>query len=108
MAKTTQTKQTKLQELKKIKLLSLGKVAAVISFIIGILMAVLLVILRKIAINTPLANTGNLASLSQLNLRILLILPFYYALIGFIWGIVIALIYNLVAKYLGGVKLELK
>lgn len=95
-------------ELKKIGVWSTGKVLAVISFIFGILLAVLLLILQKVVTGTQLAGVADLTSLTQIVPSALIILPFYYALIGFLSGVVIAFLYNLISGWIGGIKLELK
>lgn len=104
MAKETKTnKQT---EIKKLEILSVGKIAAALYFIFGILIVILMVVLKKIAANIqiPLAN---MAGLEQLTTGMLILIPFYQAIIGFIAGIVIAALYNLLAKKIGGIKIEI-
>ncbi len=41
-------------------------------------------------------------------LAILIIVPLFYALLGFIIGVVGAAIYNLFAKWLGGLQVEVE
>ena len=44
--------------------------------------------------------------ISLIVLALVIIIPIFYALIGFIIGIVGAAIYNLVARWLGGLQIE--
>ena len=41
-------------------------------------------------------------------LAILIIVPMFYSFLGFIFGVVGAAIYNLVAKWLGGLQVEVE
>lgn len=93
-------------ELKKIGIWSTGKILAVISFIFGILLAILLLILQKVAVGTQLAGVADLSSLTQITTSALLVLPFYYALIGFLSGVVFAFLYNIISGWIGGIKIE--
>lgn len=102
MATNIKAKQT---EIKKIGALSLGKIAAALYFIFGIIMAILVVVLKKIAVNLP--NIESLTAFSQLTPGQILIIPIWQLVIGFIAGVVIALLYNLLAKYIGGIKIEI-
>jgi len=96
----------KQSEIKKIGILSLGKIGAVVSFLFGIILSIFLAIMQKVTVNLP--TMQQLAQqLNQMTTSTLLILPFWYAFIGFLWGIVIAAVYNIVAKYIGGVKINL-
>jgi len=94
------------KEVKRINLLSLGKIAALVSFIVGILMIIAILVLQKISASLP-ADLINMTAWSELSIGMLLIIPFWYAVIGFLWGIFIAFIYNSVARYIGGIKIEL-
>jgi len=101
MAKTD--RQT---EIKKIKPLSLGKIAAALYFIFGVVSAILILVMQKAAANIPVL-AANLASLEQLSTGMLLLMPFWQALIGFLAGVIVAWLYNLLAGKLGGIKIEL-
>ncbi len=94
-------------ELKKIGVLSLGKIAGLMGLVAGIIAVIILTVIQKIMTGLPTAQLA-MSELYSLSLKTALIIPLYYAVIGFIWGTVIALIYNLAAKYIGGIKFELK
>ena len=94
-------------ELKKVGILSLGKIAGLIGLVVGIIAVIILAIMQKILSSLVTAQL-NMQELYTLTWKTILIIPLYYAIIGFIWGVAIAFIYNLAAKYIGGIKLELK
>ena len=95
-----------MKEIKKLGILSLGKIAAALYFLAGILMVILVVVLKKIAISISLP-TESLTGLEKLTTGILLLIPIWQLIIGFVAGIVIAALYNLLAKYIGGIKIEI-
>ena len=95
-------------ELKKIGVWSLGKIVAVISFIWGILYAILIIILQKVASGLPTEITQNLTGITELGVQNIIWIPVFQLIFGFVTGVVVAWLYNLIAKYIGGIKLEFK
>ena len=93
-------------ELKKIGILSLGKIGGLMGIVAGIVAAIMLAISQKIMALIP-AETG-IEGLYSLTWKAALLMPLYYAIAGFIWGVAIAFLYNIFAKYVGGIKLEFK
>lgn len=96
-----------MQTIKKIGILSMAKVQAIISiilgFIIGIIYAMAMVIAGAVSGSGAFgAMTGLLALLSIIGF------PIIYGIAGFVFGIITAAIYNLVAGWIGGIEIELK
>ncbi|MBS3124541.1 hypothetical protein J4437_08000 [Candidatus Woesearchaeota archaeon] len=91
-------------ELKRIGVLSLAKIQAVLMFIFGLIMAVLGLIAIKL-IPAELMTAGVNTSIQPLSL---LTVPIFYGIIGFITGAIGALLYNLAARWMGGINLDLK
>ncbi len=95
-------------ELKRIGILSLAKIFGLFGVIYGLFSAILLVIVY--------AQTGNLQGVTEqlstlmnaLGYWSLLIFPILNGVIYFIAGVVLAFIYNLLAGWLGGIRLEFK
>lgn len=95
-------------ELKKIGILSLAKMAGIFGVISGLLLGVLSMIYTRILINKlpELAQQFNIQQPTGISSVLLLMI--LYGIIYFIAGIVLAFIYNLLASWVGGVKLEFK
>ena len=100
-------------EIKKIGAMSLAKIMAMIGIIWGFVLGVIVSILYF-----RLAATGNEAQISELISQApaiagiykfgFIIFPIYYGLIAFISGLIVALLYNWIAKWLGGINIEFK
>jgi len=90
--------------LKKIYPLSLAYILASIYLIFGLLMAVLFIIIKQ---NPAAASAVNQRLLELTYWQIILLYPIAYALGGFLTGIIIGFLYNLIAPRTGGVAFEL-
>ena len=97
----------KKMELKKVGILSLAKIAGLFGVLYGIISGIL--------VSIAYSKAGALASLGQqlpatvtaLGYKSLIVFPILNGIAYFIAGIVIAFIYNLLADWIGGVKLTL-
>lgn len=93
--------------IKKVQVFTLAKVQAVIFWVLGILNAAFYTLMLVLGQSV---NTGKLGgTIDKLGLAVLLmfiLIPIFYAILGFAAGIVLAVTYNLVAKFLGGVKIQ--
>ena len=94
-------------ELKKIDVLSLGKLAGLFGVIYGLLSAILVLILGKLAQNNP-ALSEQFGIASQMGVKGFLLFPILNGAGYLIAGMLVALIYNLLAAKIGGVKIELE
>lgn len=100
-------------EIKKIGVMSLAKIMALIGIIWGFVLGVIVSILYY-----RLAATGDEAQIAALISQApaiagvykfgFIIFPIYYGIIAFVSGLIVALLYNWIAKWLGGVKVEFK
>jgi len=91
-------------ELKKINVLSSAKISGVIGVIIGLILGIITALIRAIA--GPVFD-GARAGLG-LEFLYIIIFPVIYGIGGFIFGVLNALIYNIIAKWIGGIELEFK
>ena len=93
------------KRLKRIAPLQLGKMSAVI-YALGSLIVVpfilLFTALASVIQPAPIAVPG----IAALGLGAIIIFPIIYGILGFIVGAFGALIYNLVAKWIGGIEVE--
>jgi Ca2+/Na+ antiporter len=92
--------------LKKIGVLSLAKIygsmMAVMGLIIGILMAIFYMTIPNLS-----GIPGSMMSYGLFGLWSIIFLPLFYGVLGFSVGAFTAWVYNLAAKHLGGLELEL-
>lgn len=95
-------------ELKKIGVWSFTKITTVFGLIGGVIGVIFLVIMQKLLENAPL-DTLQQVGMNPIALTLTTILGtlVFYTVSGFITGLVIAVIYNFLAKYIGGIKIEL-
>lgn len=93
------------RRLKRIAPLSLGKVAAVLYGIGGLLVAAVVLVASAAGLSLggrdvlPMGVAGLLGAM---------LLPVFYALLGFVFGLIAAVIYNLVARWTGGIEFEVE
>jgi hypothetical protein len=104
-----------MRELKHIDVLSMAKIAAVLYAIIGFIMG-LFITLGFAAAGSALSAipaTGGMSYVSiypliaLFGIAAIIIMPIIAAIGGFIVGAISAFLYNVAAKYVGGVKLDL-
>ncbi|WP_290597781.1 MULTISPECIES: DUF3566 domain-containing protein [unclassified Archaeoglobus] len=79
-------------EIKRLGLLSMAKIGAVFMAIIGLISIVGLTISKG----------------GSFNPVVLVLVPLTYAVVGFVLGAVLAFLYNIVARFIGGMKIELE
>ena len=99
-----------MKELKHIDVLSLAKVSAVLSAIWGFIAALLS--LPFLAYGAQMASLAGAAAtpiplMAGIGVLIIVVMPILMAIMGFVMGAVGAFLYNVVAGWVGGVKLDL-
>lgn len=87
--------------IKKLGALSVGKVQGVIGAVVGLIVGLVITIIGSVAGGTH--NTDVFAGLGAVAI---VAAPIFYGVFGFIGGVFFALTYNLVAKWVGGIKIE--
>jgi hypothetical protein len=98
-----------MQEIKKLDILSVAKIegamGAVIGFIVGLIWA---------AIGMAIFSFAGMAGATMprgfgmfFGVIAIVVVPIVWAILGFIGGIIVAFIYNVLAGWIGGVKIEL-
>lgn len=96
-------------ELRRIGPLSAGKVLGAMGFIMGLLVG-LFTIIVSMATSAFFGDFFEDSSMlsSIFGIGSLLVMPFIYGIIGFLQGLIGAWLYNLIAQFLGGIRLELQ
>lgn len=93
--------------LKSVGVLSVGKVLGCLYALIGLIVGAFISFFALIgAAASAGANRGGAAALVY-GIGAILVVPILYGIGGFIGGIIMALLYNVVASVVGGVEVEL-
>lgn len=97
--------------LRRLGVMSIGKIYAVLTFFMSLLIAIPYGLIFMV-FGASLAGTeggGAFAAGGIVGgLAIMFLLPIVYAAIGFVGGIIVAAIYNVVAGFVGGIEMELE
>jgi len=88
-------------ELKKVGVFSAAKISAILMAIFGLIGAIIILILGA-AIAPVVESLG----LVEFGIAAVIIVPIMYGIIGFLLGAVGAFFYNLIAGWIGGIKME--
>ena len=91
---------------KSIGVLSVGKVLACLYALLGLLVGGFFSLLAIAGAAAGAANGGPAALL--FGVGAIIILPIFYGLIGFVGGIIMAALYNVVASIAGGIEVQLE
>ena len=86
------------KELKRIAVLQTGKMLAILYAFVGLFMLPFMLI----AVLVSLAGHGGVESLLMMAPMAIMIV--FYPIMGFVGGILLAALYNLVAKWVGGLR----
>lgn len=100
----TATPQRRTVTLKRMDVMSFGVMMGVLYAIVGLLLGALFSLMALVGIA---ANGDAMAGLIG-GIGAIVIMPIMYGVMGFIGGIIGALLYNLCASLVGGVKFDLE
>ncbi|MEO0534817.1 MAG: hypothetical protein AAF215_13245 [Cyanobacteria bacterium P01_A01_bin.123] len=84
--------------------ISLGKIQGIILAVIGLIAGVffaLFSVIGGLAADSPIAAIGG-------GIGAIIFVPVFYGVLGFIGGLLTAVIYNLAASSVGGIEMEFK
>lgn len=87
----------------KINPLSLGKVVAIITGVIGLFFGAMGILFMGLYTIAPIEIMEIVPMMAAF-----LMIPVIYAVFGFIAGIIVAIIFNFISKYIGGLELEIE
>jgi len=95
--------------LKRIDPLQLGKISGAFYGLISLIFAPLFILFAIIASFAPKAQGSPSAPITiGIGLAMAVFLPIIYAAMGFIFGVIGAWLYNLIAKWLGGIQVQVE
>lgn len=87
----------------KVNPISLGKIIAIIYGVLGLVFGFFAILFLLTLFVAPIATMEILSIL-----MVLLLIPLMNVIIGFITGVIIALIFNFISRYTGGLELEME
>ncbi len=93
------------RRVKRIAPLQLGKMLALLYGIMGLIFCPIFLIMSLVASHSPSPQRVGMMAFGT---GFALMLPFLYAAMGFIGGVVSAFIYNIIAKWIGGIEVEVE
>src|SRR5688572_15217547 len=94
-----------MRRIKRIAPLQLGKMAAVLYGIMGLLFLPFFLIMSAVSSQLPAEQP---VGLMALGIGFAVAAPFLYAAMGFVFGALGAVLYNVVAKWIGGIEVEVE
>ena len=96
---------TSIRRLKRIAPLQLGKILALLYGIMGLLFVPFLLFAAVFAPPVPAQQKAGLMVFST---GFAIMAPLLYAAMGFVFGAIGAVVYNLIAKWVGGIEVEVE
>jgi hypothetical protein len=94
------------RRIKRIGPLQLGKMLALLYGIMGLIFVP--IVLAVSALSAALPNQSHRPAFVLGTGFFVLLMPILYAAMGFVFGLIGALIYNLVARFVGGIEVEVE
>ncbi len=93
------------RRIRRIAPLQLGKMLAILYGIMGLLFVPFFLIMSAVSTQLPPAQR---VGMMAFGVGFAIAAPFLYAAMGFVFGALGALIYNVVAKWIGGIEVEVE
>ncbi len=88
--------------IKKLRPVNFGKIMAVIYALFGAVVGAMFTLLAMMGLTSP----ADAASNPMVGLHSIIVFPILYGIVGILSGLITACIYNLAAKWFGGIILE--
>lgn len=93
----------KVMKLKSIGILSAGKLQGIMGAVVGLILGVFFALINLVG-----GAIGGSLGMGAFGLASIIIFPLLYGIFGFIGGVAGAWIYNIFAKWIGGLEMELE
>jgi hypothetical protein len=96
--------------IRRIGVLSLGKVLGVLYAVLGLIFGALFAIVSLLGAAVGVANSQSSDAFVGLLFGVgsVIFLPIFYGVLGLVFGLITALLYNGVARLIGGVEIEVE
>lgn len=93
------------RKLKRVAPLSVGKILAILYGGMGLLFVPVFLLISLLA---PQGLAGPQVGVLAFGMGFAIMVPFMYAAMGFVGGVISAAIYNLAARWVGGIEVEVE
>ena len=93
------------KRIKRISPLQMGKMLGIIYGLMGLVFLPFFLLMSTLAPQLPAEQRIGMLTIGA---GFSLFVPVMYAVMGFVFGAIVAAIYNLVAKWIGGIEIELE
>ena len=97
-----------MKKLKRLGVLSVAKFQGLMMAVVGLLLGGVMYLTQALLMGGFSAETPEAQILSAFGPVMILVFPLAYGLMGFVMGVVGAALYNLIARLIGGIEVELK
>jgi hypothetical protein len=94
-----------IRRIKRIAPLQLGKIMALTYGIMGLIFCPFFLLMTAFASHMP---NNQRVGIMALGTGFALFMPVLYAVMGFVFGVIGAFIYNVIAKWVGGIEVEVE
>jgi hypothetical protein len=94
------------KKLKRIGVFSMAKFQGIMMAAVGLLLGVVGYLMQAVLLGTSSAETPEAQISSILGPIVIVLFPIAYGIMGFVMGAVGAALYNLIAKWIGGIEVE--
>ncbi len=91
-------------KIKRIGVLSMGKIYGMLCAIMGLIFGAIMTLVSLVGLAISSSSTGMFGVL--FGVGAIIFLPIVYGVMGFIMGLITALLYNLIASWVGGLEVE--
>ena len=92
--------------IKKVGVLSSGKIVGILYALMGLVIGAIITLVSLVGLAVSPGGAGMFGALFGIGSIILL--PLFYGGMGFVSGILMALFYNLISNWIGGLEIEIK
>lgn len=92
--------------IKSVGVMSVGKLYGAMCAAIGLLLGVVMAAVGSLGAGLASANGGSALPFAGFGIAAVIVFPLLYGVIGFIGGVISAVIYNLIAGMVGGIEID--
>jgi hypothetical protein len=96
---------TTTRKIKRIAPLQAGKMLGILYGILGLLVIPIFLVMSAVATQMPAPQRVGILAFG---LGFAVAAPFFYGAMGFVFGALGALVYNVIAKWIGGIEVEVE
>jgi hypothetical protein len=97
-----------MKKIKRVGILSLAKFQAVMMGAVGLVIGLMAYLVQALLLGGTPAEAPEAQLAAAFGPMAIILFPVAYGIMGFIVGAVGAALYNLIAKWLGGIEIEIK